>query len=68
MCNYVYSFMLHRENRTLPIQKKKKREKRTQRWQAREARLKKKRTTTWVCELKKNVRVFIISYTKTPLF
>ena len=68
MCNCVYSFMLHRENRTLPIKKKKKREKRTQRWQAREARLKKKRMTTWVCELKKNVRVFIISYTKTTLF
>ena len=26
MCNFVYSFMLHRENRTLPIKKKKKRE------------------------------------------
>ena len=24
MCNYVYIFMLHRENRTLPIKKKKK--------------------------------------------
>ena len=26
MCNCVYSLMLHRENRTLPIKKKKKRE------------------------------------------
>ena len=69
MCNCVYSFMLHRENRTLPIKKKKKkREKGTQRWQAREARLKKKRATTWVCELKKMLGFLLLVTLKRRCF